>query len=86
MSEYVEVRAHTYDRRYFATGSAPFSFIWSRNFWKSNGGLSLSTVFPLSLSVSRIPGVLLPLPPETSVALEFSGSTIIVRVGGADCC
>ena len=47
----------TYDRRYLATGSAPFSFIWSKNFWKSNGGGSWSFPFP--------DGVLRPLPLAT---------------------
>jgi hypothetical protein len=46
------VENHTYDLRYFETGSALFVFIWSRNRWKSKApsvGLGIGDAVPLPL-------------------------------------
>ena len=68
----------TYDRRYFATGSAALSFIWSRNFWKSNCGGSPSFPFP--------EGVLLP-PFSCSIdGVLVLGTSATARGLGVDCC
>ena len=57
----IRKEARSYERRYFATGSALFIFIWSKNFWKSNGGGSFS------LLLARVVGVLLLLSPSPGV-------------------
>ena len=37
-SIHMQTLSDTHDLRNLATGSAAFNFIWSKNFWKSNGG------------------------------------------------
>lgn len=46
------LKDHTYDLRYFETGSALFVFIWSRNRWKSKApsvGFGIGDTVPLPL-------------------------------------